>query len=129
MIAFSLLYDFLLSLKLIIYLCFVCLLNFLCIDHCFIQTLRGLENIFHVFKHTQYSASFVGSVVFWGLPFIIFLEISFPFLLCLHPTYSSSGVYSLSKNSKLVTELGLRSPAASVRILTGNWMCDLGQVT
>lgn len=65
---------------------------------------RPTKSFPDVFKHTQYFVSFVGSLVFWGLPFIIFLEISFPFLLGPHSTYSSFRVYSLGRDNRSVTE-------------------------
>lgn len=92
--------------------CLLAYLVFLHTDYYFIQTFRELGNFFQMlFKHTQYFVSFVGSVVIWGLPFIIFLEISFPFLLCLHPTYSSFGVHSLSKHSSLWPRAWALEPA------------------
>lgn len=51
-----------------------------------------------------------------------------PLSLCLHPTYSSFGAYSLGRCSRRVTEHGLWNPPAWVQILTDEWISNLGKL-
>lgn len=104
--------------------CLLVCLVFLCTDRSFFHSnfQRTGKSFLDVFKTPWQFVSFVGSVVIWGLPFIIFLETSFPFLLCLHPTYSSLEVFSLGKHSILVTKsIGLWShlPGSKSWLSTG----------